>query len=220
VAGNKIVVSNDKGDAMRCMMVVLLGAALAHGRLYASDAYDARAQRAARERAVNKAGPVARNFVESYGTHAVAAIMACSPAAGARLAKLHESGGLRLLPDPAKLLDALAECRGGDEAVDFVIAHHKELQDNWRFRAFVADPLTYSLSLMTLDEGAASRKWLIESVQQQMADFQQERETKAKESMIERETKAKESMIQLCVGGGSALVLVLWLVRARRNRFG
>ncbi len=61
-------------------------------------ALDARQQRTSRERAVAIVGPVGRDFVETYGQDAVAAIFACRQPVAQQLTEFHASGDLARLP--------------------------------------------------------------------------------------------------------------------------
>src|SRR5579871_53297 len=61
---------------------------------------DPRVRRAWRERAVAIIGPRARDFVETQGDEAVAALFACSRPVAVKLVEFHNSGGLDKLPRP------------------------------------------------------------------------------------------------------------------------
>ena len=66
---------------------------------------DPRVRRAYREKAVAAVGgPHARDFVETHGDEAVAAIFACSKPVALKLAEFHASGELGKLPRPRDLL--------------------------------------------------------------------------------------------------------------------
>src|SRR6266851_8059160 len=81
----------------------------------AAQTADPRLQRAAREKAVAIVGTKGRDFVESYGQDAVAAIFACSRPAAVRLVEFHASGGLAKLPRPRELLRAIGKPNHGTE---------------------------------------------------------------------------------------------------------
>ena len=121
-------------------------------------AADPRARRARREQAVAKAGPVARDFVETDGDEAVAAIFACSNEAATKLAEFYASGGLNNLPRPNALLRAIAEPGNGDDVALWAIRHASELEDTDAFDAYVQSPLEYTLGLKQLAAGAAEAR--------------------------------------------------------------
>ena len=74
---------------------------------------DPRLRRAYREKAVAMVGPKARDFVETQGDEAVAAIFACSKPVAAKLAEFHVSGEMGKLPRPRDLLRVIAQPRHG-----------------------------------------------------------------------------------------------------------
>jgi hypothetical protein len=125
---------------------------------YGQSAADQRARRARREQAVAKAGPIARDFVETQGDQAVAAIFACSKAAAVKLAEFYASGGLGKLPRPDALLRVIAEPGNGDDVCLWAIRHASELEDTDSFEAYVQNPLEYALGLKQLMAGAAEAR--------------------------------------------------------------
>jgi hypothetical protein len=124
-----------------------------------SDSYppgtDPRAQRARRESAVARVGSYSRDFVETYGDEAVAAIFACSKAVAVKLVEFHVSGEMGKLPRPHDLLRAIAQPRHGDDVALWAIHHARELTDTDSFVAYLASPLEYALGLKQLQTGAA-----------------------------------------------------------------
>src|SRR5438067_275801 len=90
---------------------------------------DPRVRRAYRERAVAIAGPNARDFVETQGDEAVAAILACSKAVTMKLAEFYASGEMGKLPRPRDLLRVIAQRRHGDDVALWAIHHARELTD-------------------------------------------------------------------------------------------
>jgi hypothetical protein len=148
-----------------CTLWVLLAVASADARgqprspakrpnPYAPDA-DPHVRRANRERAVALVGPGARDFVETYGEDAVAAIFACSKRIRAMLTGFYASGGLDSLPRPRDLLRAIGQPRHGDDVAIWVMCHADELADKDCIDAFLASPLEYTLGLKPLETGAA-----------------------------------------------------------------
>src|ERR1700693_3760970 len=65
---------------------------------------DPRVRRAWREKAVAAVGPNARDFVETQGDEAVAAILGCSRPVAVQLVEFYFSGDLNKLPHPRGLL--------------------------------------------------------------------------------------------------------------------
>ncbi len=193
------------GHAMRYLIVMLLAAGLVHGQPVVPNTpgmqspYDAKAKRAAREAVVKKLGPSSRDFIEAHGEPAVAACNACSPAGGTKLASFHASGDLDRLPAPAQLLAVIGNFRGGDDVVHFAVAHVDELQDRERFNVFLADPMTFSLSLKSLDRGVAESRLQAEQFRQQT------------------ERQAHDHLIGQYVGGGIALLVLLGIWQYRRS---
>src|SRR5581483_7178490 len=121
---------------------------------YAASA-DPRLRRAWREQAVAEVGPVARDFVETMGDDAVAAIFSCSRPVAVMLAEFYASGGMGKLPRPHGLLLVIAQPRHGDDVVVFAIHHAAELADVDSFDAFLISPLDYAMGLKKLAAGAA-----------------------------------------------------------------
>jgi hypothetical protein len=119
---------------------------------------DPRVRRANRERAVALVGPTARDFVETYGDEAVAAIFACSGPVALKLAQFHNSGELRKLPRPLGLLNVIAHPGHGDDMALWAIRHARELNDVDSFDAFLFNPLDYALGLRQLETGAAEAR--------------------------------------------------------------
>ena len=70
---------------------------------------DPRMRRAYREKAVAIVGPNGRDFVETQGDEAVAAIFACSRPVAEKLAEFHASGEMAKLPRPRDLLRVIAQ---------------------------------------------------------------------------------------------------------------
>jgi LPXTG-motif cell wall-anchored protein len=121
---------------------------------------DPRLRRAAREQAVAAVGPVARDFVESLGDEAVAAIFACSKPVAVRLAEFYASGEMNRFPRPRDLLRTIAQPRNGDEVALWALQHVSELMDRDFFDAYLLNPLEYALGLKELSAGAAEvRAW-------------------------------------------------------------
>lgn len=117
---------------------------------------DPRVRRAHREKAVATIGPIARQFVETYGEEAVAAIFACSKSVAVKLAEFHASGELGRLPRPRDLLCVIANPRHRDDVALWAIGHASELTDPDSFDAYLANPLEYAMGLRALQTGAAS----------------------------------------------------------------
>jgi hypothetical protein len=116
---------------------------------------DPRMRRANRERAVATVGPIARDFVETLGDEAVAAIFACSRPVAVKLAEFHSSGEIGKLPRPRDLLFVIAEPGHGDDVALWAIHHAGELADVDSFDAYLISPLEYALGLKQLETGAA-----------------------------------------------------------------
>jgi hypothetical protein len=119
---------------------------------------DARARRAARERAVAYAGASSRHFVETYGEPAVWAIFGCSQGAAGELVEFSNSGGLAKLPRPAALLQVIAQRGHGDDVLRYAIDHATELTDGDHFNAYLQSPLEYACALRDLAQGAAEAR--------------------------------------------------------------
>ena len=101
---------------------------------------DPRVRRAYREQAVAVVGPIARDFVETHGEEAVAAIFACSRPVAVKLAEFHASGELGKLPRPRDLLRVIAQPRHGDDVALWAIHHARELTDMDSFDAYLHQP--------------------------------------------------------------------------------
>jgi len=119
---------------------------------------DPRTRRALRERAVAYAGPSSREFVETQGDAAVAALFACSQPAAGKLVEFHNSGGLAKLPKPGDLLRVIAQPGNGDDVLLYAIQHANELSDVDCFDAYLLNPLEYAYALRPLGEGAAEAR--------------------------------------------------------------
>ncbi len=119
---------------------------------------DPRARRARREQAVAKAGLIARDFVETEGDEAVAAIFACSKPVAKQLAEFYATGGLGRLPRPGDLLCAIALPGNGDDVALWAIRHADLLEDTDCFKAYVESPLEYTCGLKQLAAGAAEAR--------------------------------------------------------------
>src|SRR5579871_2546737 len=116
---------------------------------------DPRVRRAWREKAVAAVGPKARDFVETQGDEAAAAILACSRPVAVKLVAFHASGTLDKLPWPRALLGVIAQPRHGDDVALFAMYHAGELTDSDSFTAYLSSPLEYALGLKPLATGAA-----------------------------------------------------------------
>ncbi|HEV3438350.1 MAG TPA: hypothetical protein VG122_13380 [Gemmata sp.] len=119
---------------------------------------DPRVLRANRERAVAKVGPESRDFVETYGEEAVAAIFKCSKAVAVKLVQLHNSGEMGKLPKPRDLLRVIGQPRHGDDVAIWAVHHVGELGDMDSFAAYLSSPLEYALGLKPLAAGAAEAR--------------------------------------------------------------
>jgi hypothetical protein len=119
---------------------------------------DPRARRAYRERAVATVGPVAREFVETQGDEAVAAIFACSRPVAVKLAEFYACGDLGKLPRPRDLLRVIAQPGHGNDVALWAIQHAGELTDTDAFDAYLLTPLDYALGLKDLAAGAAEAR--------------------------------------------------------------
>lgn len=116
---------------------------------------DPRVRRAHREAAVAKVGPSARDFVETEGDEAVAAIFACSKPVAVKLVEFYASGEMGKLPRPRELLLGIAQPGQGDDVALWAIQHAGELTDADSFDAFLISPLEYALGLKQLAAGAS-----------------------------------------------------------------
>ena len=114
--------------------------------------------RARREKAVAKAGPISRDFVETEGDEAVAAIFACSKPVAGQLAEFYATGGLGRMPRPGDLLRAIALPGNGDDVARWAIRQASELEDTDSFEAYVQSPLEYTCGLKQLAAGAAEAR--------------------------------------------------------------
>jgi hypothetical protein len=119
---------------------------------------DPRARRAMRERAVAYAGEASRDFIESLGDPAVAAIFACSQDGARKLVEFYNSGKLAKLPRPTDLLRVVAMPGHGNDVVVFAMQHEAELTDVDHFDAYLLSPLEYAYGLRKLSEGAAEAR--------------------------------------------------------------
>jgi hypothetical protein len=135
------------------VLLLTLQPAPTQGQVRYVDPTDPRVKRAWREQAVANVGPIARGLVETHGDAAVAAIFACSKATAVKLAQFHASGELNKLPRPAALLNAISAVAPGDAVANFAMQHADALADVTRFNVFLAEPLTYAMSLKSLDAG-------------------------------------------------------------------
>jgi hypothetical protein len=116
---------------------------------------DPRTRRAAREQVVASVGPIARDFVETHGDEAVAALFACSKPVAVKLAQFHASGELGKLARPRDLLLAIARPGCGDDVTVWAIGHVGELADRDSFDAYLINPLEYAMGLKPLATGTA-----------------------------------------------------------------
>jgi hypothetical protein len=119
---------------------------------------DPRVRRAYRERAVATVGPEAREFVETQGDEAVAAIFACSKPAAVKLAEFYASGEMGKFPRPRDWLRVIAQPGYGDDVALWAIAHAGELTDTDSFDAYLLSPMEYALGLKQLAAGAADAR--------------------------------------------------------------
>ncbi len=134
---------------MRYALLLLIFPSIALGQYSAADSFQ---RRATRERAVAWSGVHCRRFIEEIGDSAALACLACSPWNANRLAQFHYSGQLGRLPDPDRILLAIAH--NGDSVAWFVIHHAQELEEPDECSAFLLNPAEYALSLKTLEQGA------------------------------------------------------------------
>jgi hypothetical protein len=163
---------------------------------YAASA-DPRLRRAWREQAVAEVGPVARDFVETMGDDAVAAIFACSRPVAVMLAEYFNSGGMGKLPRPRGLLWVIGQPRHGDDVAVWAIHHAAELADVDSFDAYLISPLDYAMELKPLAAGAAEVR---------------ERRNQAATAGA---TTAKERMV---IAGGAGILIIVGLLLWRRKR--
>jgi hypothetical protein len=165
------------------------------------DLADPRAKRAMREKAVASVGPIARNFVETYGESAVTAIFACTRPTATKLAQFHADGKLSRFPRPDLLLGIIGRPKHGDAVALFAMQHCDELADDTRFRLFLSDSLTYSLSLKSLDSGVAEYSARVTQYRRQ------------------QEAADKDRLMDQLIGVGVIGIIVL-LAWRYRNRYG
>jgi hypothetical protein len=119
----------------------------------------ARNRRATREKAVSHAGPAARVLVEcDYGDDGARALLNCSPETASRLAEFHASGGFTKVPRANEVFGVIARQRSGDEIAQWVIEHANELTDPDAVSAFLAEPITFVLSLKKLSAVVAEKR--------------------------------------------------------------
>jgi hypothetical protein len=138
------------------LLLLVLHPAIACGQYgQVWDPNQAQAKRAWREKAVARAGPAARPLVEGFGEEAVGAIFACSPATARKLAEWNAAGGLNRMPRPVQMLTAIRF--HGDAVANFAM-RHQDLEDVRRFDVFMSDPMTYAMSLKTLDAGVIDQE--------------------------------------------------------------
>jgi hypothetical protein len=163
-----------------------------------NDGADPRIRRAHREQAVAAVGPGARDFVETQGDEAVAAIFACSKPVAVKLAEFHACGELGKLPRPRDLLRVIAQPRHGDDVAVWAICHARELADTDSFDAFLFNPLEYALGLKQLATGAA--------------------EARARRLNQAAMTTPQPVDERLVIGGGLCLLVVVVLVLFRRRQ--
>jgi len=119
---------------------------------------DPRMRRAHRERAVAIVGPGARDFVETHGDQAVAAIFACSKPVAVKLAEFHACGELDRLIRPRDLLWVIAQPGNGNDVALWAIYHSNELFDRDAFDAYLLSPMEYAMGLKDIATGAAEAR--------------------------------------------------------------
>jgi hypothetical protein len=158
---------------------------------------DPRLRRAYREKAVAEVGPIARDFVETMGDEAVAAIFACSRPVAVMLAEFYASGGMGKLPRPRGLLYVIAQPRHGDDVAVWAIRHAGELADADSFDAYLISPLDYAMGLKPLAAGAA-----------------EVRERRNQAAM----TGATAANERLVIAGGAGILIIAGLLLWRRRR--
>jgi hypothetical protein len=124
----------------------------------AESGVDPRVRRAYREKAVAIVGPNSRDFVETHGDEAVAALFACTKPVAVKLAEFHVTGEMGKLPRPRDLLRVIAQPRHGDDVALWAIQHAGELGDVDCFDAYLLSPLDYALGLKPLEAGAAEAR--------------------------------------------------------------
>jgi hypothetical protein len=171
---------------------------------------DPRTRRAWREQAVASVGPNAREFVETHGDEAVAALFACSRPVAAKLAQFHASGDLGRLPRPRDLLLAIARPGCGDDVTVWAIDHAAELADRDSFDAYLFNPLEYAMGLKALAAGAAEMR--ARRLQQAAMPVQPE----ARPFASGWEELAPET--KLCITVGVILIGIAAIVMWKRRR--
>ena len=171
---------------------------------------DPRTRRALREQAVASVGPIARDFVETHGDEAVAALFACSKPVAVKLAQFHASGDLGRLPRPRDLLLAIARPGCGDDVTLWAISHAAELADRDAFDAYLINPLEYAMGLKPLATGAAEMR--ARRLQQAAMPIRPE----AQPSVNGWENMAPET--KLCITGGVFLIGAAAIVMWRRRQ--
>jgi hypothetical protein len=174
---------------------------------------DPRGRRALREQAVANVGPIARDFVETQGDEAVAALFACSKPVAVKLAQFHASGGLGRLPRSRDLLLTIAHPGCGDDVALWAIGHAAELADRDSFDAFLMSPLEYAMGLKPLAAGAADMR--VRRLQQAAMPT---RPVPAAPLANGWEQMAPET--KLCITGGVFLIGVAAITMWRRRQNG
>lgn len=168
---------------------------------------DPREIRAARDKAVAVVGATGRDFVETYGEDAVAAIFACSQARAKQLVEFYSSGGqAKFPPRPRDLLRVIGKPHHGDDVASWAIAHADELTAVDNFDAYLLDPLSYALALKKLEDGAA-----------EVREFR--RRAQAYQTyMAERAARSPSGwrMLAFIVGMAAVVLLVRWRLRQHR----
>jgi hypothetical protein len=200
---------NDRRPALRCstwiavvLLVVVPCMASAQGRWTDGlNLNDPRTKRSLREKAVTAAGPVARSLVETYGEPAVFAIFECTRPTAAKLAQFNAEGKLSRFPRPELVLWEIGRPKHGDAVALFAMHHCDELADETRFRLFLSDSLTYSLSLKSLDSGVAEYSARVTQYRRQ------------------QEAADKDRFMDQLIGVGVIGIVVL-LAWRYRNRYG
>jgi len=115
-----------------------------------------RQRRLWRDQAVFYAGGgAARDMVESRGEYAARALLACSPGVARKLVAFDHGGLLDQLARPDALLYVIGLPNHGDDVCLFILDNAEWLRDVDTCDAFLMTPLDYTLSLKSLDDGAA-----------------------------------------------------------------
>jgi hypothetical protein len=167
---------------------------------------DAREQRAARERAVAAVGATGRDFVETYGEDAVAAIFACSQPVASQLVEFHSSGGLGKLSRPREVLRVIGYPKHGDEVASWAIAHADALKDADQCDAYLLNPLAYALALKKLGDGATE----VREIRRYVNEYKAQR--------AEWASRSSYGWRMFGLGGGvtAVVLLVAWRLHQRR----